>query len=634
MRKYILLAVALWFSFSAKAQIGLTFSDTTICRGETITMGASLTGQVSNIAQDDIFSNNVIPLGFDFEYYGVTFSSCVISANNFISFDTTLAGQFSAWTWGSATSNGNLKLAVMLGFQDLYPPAGGTIKYQTFGTPGSRRFVVEYCQLPKFAGSCEAYKVTNQVILYEGTNIIEFHTTSMPGTPGCPSTNAAPANGIQGLHYQVGAINNTLYTPNRGPTDNWGGTVNNNGTNTSRRYTPISASPYYQIDSIPFNPWAIIENIYSGLLMWYDANGNFLGQGASITVTPTNPPVPAPGTFYTVSYTGKAGCDTTLTYTFVDTVNVHYNETNTFITAEMCAGSTYTFNGRLLYAPGVYRDTFVTPRGCDSVIILTLGVNPLPNVTFNENAQAKICQGDRHLFRAVKQNGVTYQWLRNGNPINGATFDTFSTGQAGTYSIKITTSKGCTDTSKQVQLVINPNPTVDINYVSRNDFCAMDTVTLRGTATGNNLEYIWSPEDYFRVTGTSNIFSEVRAIIPESGYVKLKVFNSFLCSATDSVFIKVQPCCEIGMPNAFTPNGDGRNDNFKPVLQVGQTIITFQVYNRRGQLIYNNENPRQGWNGTDQDGNIVGNDVYMYRIEYNCSDGKVYQKKGDVTVMR
>lgn len=636
MKKYtILLLFAVLSAFVSKAQIGLNYDDTLICRGKTITMGASFTGQVNSLSSDDYFTTEVIDIGFPFVFYGQTYSKCVVSGNNFISFDTTLAGLYSAYTYNTAVSsaNGQLNKVAMLGFQDLDLSKGGTLKYQTFGTPGQRKFIVEYCQVPKYGGTCNQSKVTNQIILYEGTNNIEFHTTDLPGTPTCPSTNNAGngGNSIQGLRSVVGATTNQLFTPNRAPADMWGtiGSINS-----SRRYTPMAPTPFYTIDSIPYGAWQIIENANSALLKWYDANGTYLGQGANMTVTPTNPPPPATGTFYQVEYTGKAGCDQAQTYTFLDTVYVHYDDKRAYISQEICAGETYSFYGRVLFQSGVYDTTFYTTAlACDSTIILTLTVNPLPNVSLNENNKVKMCQGDSYTFRAVKQNSVSYQWLKDGSPISGATSDTYTATTAGTYQVRITTSKGCSDISKSVQLTISPNPTVKISYVSKNDFCAEDTVTLIATASGDNLEYVWTPDEYVRKT-TMGIYSKAEAIIPTTSYVKVTVYNGDICSASDSVLIKVHPCCEIGMPTAFTPNGDGKNDYFMPILQVGQKIVSLQIFNRRGQLIYDNDNPAKGWDGKDKDGNVISSDVFMYLLKYNCSDNKIYEKKGDITIFK
>lgn len=638
MKKGLIAFLALFcLGFTAKAQIALTYDDTLICRGDEITMGASITGQLDGTSGDDNFSPSIINIGFPFNFYGQTYTQCLTSGNNFISFNLAYVGLGSSWTWAAATGNGQVNNAILLAFQDLDLNYGGNIQYQTYGSPGSRKFVVQYCDVPKYGGTaCHAFKVTNQVILYEGSNIIEFHTESMPGSPGCPSTNGT-ANAIQGVRWMSPTGIQEVYTPNRGPADMWG---NTGGSNTSRRFTPTTGAGgqvTYTVDSIPFNPWYIIQNANTPLLSWYDANGNFLGNGATLTTVVNNPPAPAPSTFYVVEYTGTAGCNSSQVFTYRDTITVRFSDLKTYVNAEMCAGSTYNFYGRTLFSPGVYDTTFISQIGCDSVIILTLGVNPLPTAQItNADKRAKICNGDRFIFSAAKGAGYQYQWYKDGYAIPGATLDTLGATTAGIYKVEVTTNKGCKKTSDAVELVIAPNPTVKINYFSSNDICAQDTVELKATATGSNLEYIWTPDAYFRRTPGNAKAASVKAIIPKSGYVYVKVFNNDLCSATDSLYIKAEPCCEMTMPNAFTPNGDGKNDYFVPKLEIGQQIVSFTIFNRYGQLVYESNASGNiiGWNGRDKNGKELQGGVYMYGLKYSCSDGKIYEKKGDVTLMR
>ncbi|MBC7923603.1 MAG: gliding motility-associated C-terminal domain-containing protein, partial [Ferruginibacter sp.] len=78
------------------------------------------------------------------------------------------------------------------------------------------------------------------------------------------------------------------------------------------------------------------------------------------------------------------------------------------------------------------------------------------------------------------------------------------------------------------------------------------------------------------------------------------------------------PCGErIQMPNAFTPNGDGLNDAFRPVLVAYNTYL-LRVFNRWGQEVFRSENPEKGWDGKRNDGKLFGEDTYVYKIIYTC----------------
>jgi gliding motility-associated-like protein len=87
------------------------------------------------------------------------------------------------------------------------------------------------------------------------------------------------------------------------------------------------------------------------------------------------------------------------------------------------------------------------------------------------------------------------------------------------------------------------------------------------------------------------------------------------------------------MPTGFTPNGDGKNDYFKPFM-VGITNLTyFRVYNRWGQLMFSTAKLNDGW-----DGRVTGGEqpsgTYVWMVQGTTRDGKVITKKGTVTLIR
>jgi hypothetical protein len=138
---------------------------------------------------DDIHSG-VINMGFGFCFNGSTYTQCVIASNNYITFNLANAGTFSTYTTNALPSltPASLQNAILNPWHDTYPPAGGTISYQTLGVAPNRRFVVSFLNVPMF--SCNSLLVTNQTILYEGTNCIASYTLNKPL---CLSSNAGNA---------------------------------------------------------------------------------------------------------------------------------------------------------------------------------------------------------------------------------------------------------------------------------------------------------------------------------------------------------------------------------------------------------------------------------------------------------
>lgn len=89
-------------------------------------------------------------------------------------------------------------------------------------------------------------------------------------------------------------------------------------------------------------------------------------------------------------------------------------------------------------------------------------------------------------------------------------------------------------------------------------------------------------------------------------------------------------------PNAFTPNSDGDNDRFLPVLYCPVSQYLFRVYNRWGELMFETANPSEGWDGTFN-GLEAASDVYAWVVEYRGGQGSgqdTVRKKGSVALLR
>ena len=210
----------------------------------------------------------MLPIGFSFCFYGNTYTNFYIGSNGWISFS---AGQPATFTSAPipSTAFGVPKNCIMGPWQDWHPGVGGQIRYQTQGTAPCRRLVVSFTSLPFF--SCTSTLGTFQIVLYEGTNIIENHITNKPAC-----TQWAGGTAVQGIHNLPGTAAVTV--PGRNSTA-W------TTTNNAWRYTPNgnNVTPtltWYQVG----NPTPIATNV------------------PTITVTP-----PAGGAYYTATYS-YTGC--------------------------------------------------------------------------------------------------------------------------------------------------------------------------------------------------------------------------------------------------------------------------------------------------------------------------------------
>jgi gliding motility-associated-like protein len=86
------------------------------------------------------------------------------------------------------------------------------------------------------------------------------------------------------------------------------------------------------------------------------------------------------------------------------------------------------------------------------------------------------------------------------------------------------------------------------------------------------------------------------------------------------------------IPNAFTPNSDGLNENFK-VVQTNMQQFYLKIMNRWGEILFETNNINDGWDGTYK-GNAVQADSYLYFVEAKGYSGTEYYRKGSITLIR
>jgi gliding motility-associated-like protein len=161
-------------------------------------------------------------------------------------------------------------------------------------------------------------------------------------------------------------------------------------------------------------------------------------------------------------------------------------------------------------------------------------------------------------------------------------------------------------------------------------------LNLTSTITNGPIEkWLWTPSVNL---SCSTCPLPIATIKKDISYA-VKVTNYFGCSASDTINIKVF-CNEsqVYIPNAFSPDGDGKNDVFMVRSSGIMQVKSLRVFNRWGELVFEKTNilpndPASGWDGRIR-GVIMGPDVYAYTVEVVCDNGIPYFYKGNVTLLR
>lgn len=259
-----------------------------------------------------------------------------------------------------------------------------------------------------------------------------------------------------------------------------------------------------------------------------------------------------------------------------------------------------------------------TNSNCVATTIISLVVNPLPEIELY--GDELICSNNP-LFTKVINAGLldetaisnfTYQWFLDGSIISTATNYDLTVNTEGIYTVEVTNSNGCVRTRT---ITVTASDIATINDIEIVDLSDDNSVTVIVTGLGN-YEYSLDNIDY----QSSNIFQNIA-----SGIYTVYVRDLNGCGvATEEISV-------LGIPNYFTPNGDGINDywNIKGVNSKFNLETTIHIFDRYGKLLKQISPLSQGWDGTFNGVQMPSSD-YWYSIQ--LEDGRVL--KGHFSLKR
>lgn len=324
----------------------------------------------------------------------------------------------------------------------------------------------------------------------------------------------------------------------------------------------------------------------------------------------TNPaPVCSPSTINLTDAAITAGSTENLTYTYF---------TNSGGTIAVSNPSALSATGTKTY---YIRGT--SAAGCKTIKPVTFTINPQP-IFSAIGPFAPVCKGSAVTLTAFSPDPfATFDWQNAGAGPSVVVYPMATT----SYTVTAKDAKGCTKPIPvpvqvkdfSVSIAANPNPVI-----------AGTTVTFSSSADANYQVTGWLPQAYFtNQTATSQSINlrdttKTFSVIGKSdeGCIDTASVRLQIDANTKDVFI----------PNAFTPNNDGRNDIFK-VYGSSVTGADIRIYNQWGALLFETGENNSGWDGTYK-GKPQPVGVYLYSIKIRLSNEDTYIKKGSLNLIR
>ena len=288
-------------------------------------------------------------------------------------------------------------------------------------------------------------------------------------------------------------------------------------------------------------------------------------------------------------------------------------------------------------SPGAYNVTLtlVDTNYCSYPIDTSLLVNVAQNVKAQFVTPATGCAPDSAVFNNTSTGGETYQWnFGDGSPTDSIDISPVHYYRnPGPYTITMIAVNPNTcnirDTTSTT-ITLYAKPTADFTYQPLPS--QVNTPTVFFPTSSPAVQYLWLFGD-----GTSEVKATPDTVVHQ--YIQTDTFNVCLLvtnseGCTDTVCHPVAALINplLDVPNAFTPGRFGTNSIVK-VVGFGIVHMTWRIYNRWGQVVFQSDDPNIGWDGYYR-GVLQPMDVYAYTLEVGFSDGTKATKKGDITLIR
>ncbi len=300
-----------------------------------------------------------------------------------------------------------------------------------------------------------------------------------------------------------------------------------------------------------------------------------------------------------------------------------------------------------------YRLEATSNRNCKNSGDIT--INVIPRVTSVDINGVTVCATERTRtplsIRVNQSPGTvpalfeTYNWQIAGStaPSSGTTLNINSLAQTAlvrvTYTYGVVGGATCGSLTDTATVKVIQMPT------ENGIFFTPDSVAGRGAQEGDPLlagirliqtqpptaiTYNWTINGANPGNNTNPTITATAT--PTEMVFKVVVTGPNSCSVTDEITISVEPA-RVTIPNAFSPNGDGTNDRFRPITSNKNIRLTeMKVYSRWGKLVYSGNNIN-GW-----DGNVSGKpapvEVYVYNMVFEFPGGRKEVRSGDVALLR
>ena len=284
-----------------------------------------------------------------------------------------------------------------------------------------------------------------------------------------------------------------------------------------------------------------------------------------------------------------------------------------------------------------YVSLTIEENGCEDTFLDTIRIYRRPETNVSVENQIGCAPFTVAFWDSTITDGqVIYNWDFGDGVLSNDSNAVYTYANPGTYDLNLTIYfiEGCTDTitvSYADFITVYPSPTSSFVADPTNATIYTSNIEITDLAADTT-------DDILTNMGDGSIYynqAQFNHSYTDTGWFEVEhvVINTFDCPDTSKATIRINPETLIFVPNAFTPDGDGKNEIFFATA-VGIKEFSFKIFNRWGEVLFETTDPSTGWDGMHPNGKEAIQGVYTWTVFAKGQNDKLIEKRGHLSLLR